>query len=153
MRTLILCVSIHHKNTEKIANAIGEVLRANFAKPEDVDASLLSNCELIGFGSGIYFGRHHRSLFSFIDKLPHMNKKAFIFSTSGLGLMPLDHLLLKRKLIEKGFNIIGEFSCRGFNTHGPLKYIGGMNKGKPDDRDLERAREFAIRLKNTGITL
>ncbi|MEM4648451.1 MAG: hypothetical protein QXK09_00550 [Nitrososphaerota archaeon] len=39
--------------------------------------------------------------------------------------------------------MIGEFSCRGHNLHGALRWIGGMNKGRPSAADLERARQFA----------
>lgn len=55
---------------------------------------------------------------------------------------------LKEKLLEKGFDIIGEFSCRGFDTYGPWKLIGGKNKGRPNGKDLEKAKEFGKSLKN-----
>jgi len=96
---------------------------------------------VIGFGSEIYFGKHHKSLFELVDKLPILNKKAFVFSTSGVSnklnfLNNISHWTtnfqnpLKEKLIKKGFKIIGEFNCRGFDTFGPFKLIGGINKGE-----------------------
>ena len=39
--------------------------------------------------------------------------------------------------------MLGSFSCRGYNLHGALRLIGGMNRGRPDVRDLKRARRFA----------
>jgi flavodoxin len=150
MNTLIICISIHHGNTEKIAKAMAEVLNAEIIKPNEVDTNELSKYDLIGFGSGIYFGKHHKSLLNLADKLPIMkNKKAFIFSTSGMkqgGLFNRFDRALKEKLIERGFNIIGNFSCLGFDTSGPFKFIGGIAKGRPNEKDLEKARNFAFEL-------
>jgi hypothetical protein len=50
---------------------------------------------------------------------------------------------LEEKLSEKGFDIIGEFSCRGFDTYGPFKLIGGISKGRPNEKDLQKAGKFA----------
>jgi hypothetical protein len=37
---------------------------------------------------------------------------------------------------------VGEFSCPGFNTNMFLRHLGGVNKGRPNAADLERAAEF-----------
>ncbi|MBO8174226.1 MAG: flavodoxin family protein [Thermococcus sp.] len=149
MRTLIVYVSIHHKNTEKIAKIMGEVLNARLVKPWAVKPEELLDYDLIGFGSGIYWWRHHWALLKLVDDLPRMEgKKAFIFSTAGMNTPWYNHRQLRRKLKEKGFQIVGEFSCRGWDTNGWLAKIGGINKGHPNERDLERARRFAERLKN-----
>lgn len=120
MKTLIICISMHHGNTEKIAKEIAGVLDAKLSRPGEVDVSNLSEYDLIGFGSGIYFQRHHKALLNLVDKLPEAeNKKAFIFSTSAVRKMRLFNDFdkpLKEKLLEKDFDIIGEFSCRGSNT-------------------------------------
>ena len=54
---------------------------------------------------------------------------------------------LRRKLQHKGFDIVGEFSCRGFDTFGATVIIGGINKGRPDVRDLKQAEGFARALR------
>jgi len=38
--------------------------------------------------------------------------------------------------------IAGEFSCAGWNTNMFLRYFGGVNRGRPNAADLERARMF-----------
>ena len=123
MKTLIICISIHRCNTEKIARAIAEVLDAKLLKPGEVNVSNLSEYDLIGFGSGIFFQKHHKALLNLVDRLPKAeNKKAFIFSTSAVRKMRLFNDFdkpLKEKLLEKGFDIIGEFSCRGFMRWSP----------------------------------
>lgn len=151
IKTLIVYVSIHHGNTEKIAKAIGEVLKADLAKPTEVNTEIISKYDVIGFGSGIYFGKHHTSLFHLIDKLPYQNgKPAFIFSTSGLRKIRLIHDFdkpLKDKSLAKGFKIIGSFNCRGWDTY-PffVKPFGGINKGKPGSKEIEEAKNFARKI-------
>lgn len=152
MKTLIVYVSIHHGNTKKLAEAMAEVLDGELIRPSEVGINKLSDYDLIGFGSGIYFGKHHKNLLNLVDNLPKLDgKKAFIFSSSGMkegGLFNKFHKAIKEKLREKGVNVIGEFSCLGFDTYGPLKLIGGISKGRPNEKDLENARVFARNLRN-----
>jgi len=155
MKTLIICISVHHSNTEKIAEAMAEVLDAEVVKPNEVDVDKLQGYDLVGFGSGIYFGRHHRSLLDLVDRLSPLAKKAFIFSTSGMrnGILQWTcrgdfNRALKKRLFGRGFDIIGEFSCIGFDTFGPFKLVGGINKRRPDEKDLEKARYFAERMED-----
>ena len=143
MRVAIVCKSIHHGNTKKIADAMAKVLKAKVIEPEGAS---LDDYDLVGFGSGIYAWKHHRSLFKLIDKLPEQKgKKAFIFSTSGGGkvLGKGAHWRLRKPLEKKGFEVIREFNCRGFDTFGPLKLIGGVNKGRPNEDDIKNAEKFA----------
>ena len=147
MKTLIIYTSIHNGNTEKIARVMTEALDAKLIKPNEIKTDELSEYNLIGFGSGIYFGKHHKSLLDIVSKLqPQNNKKAFIFSTRGLFPMSVCHKIFKRQLLRKEFNVIGEFSCKGFDDYGPFKLIGGINKNKPDKNDLDDAKRFAIGL-------
>ncbi|WP_424359063.1 flavodoxin [Methanocella sp. MCL-LM] len=122
-------------------------LKAEVKKAGEVDASKLAEYDLIGFGSGIYMGKHHKNLLKLADGLPKMDKNAFIFSTSGGANENFkDHKALRAKLEEKGFRIVDEFNCLGWDTFGPLVLIGGFNKGRPDESDLEKARQFAARV-------
>jgi flavodoxin len=138
-------------NTEKIAKIFAEVLDAQIKTPQQVIPEELQEYNLIGFGSGIYGAKHHESLLNLTDKLPHVtNKKAFIFSTSailGKDKVAEDHSLLREKLQSKGYVIIDEFACKGFNTNSFMKYFGGMNKGRPNAEDLKQAEIFAQNLK------
>lgn len=38
LRTLVVSISIHHGNTEKIAKVMAEILNAKIVKPSEVDA-------------------------------------------------------------------------------------------------------------------
>lgn len=147
MKALIICVSTHHGNTEKVAEAMAEVLKAKVVKPEQVGPKDLEQYDLVGFGSGIYMDKPHRTILEFVEKLPDQEcRKAFIFSTSGLGNRTFFHSSIRMKMLEKRFSIVGEFACKGWDTFGPLKMVGGINRGKPDEVDLKKAKEFARKL-------
>jgi len=147
MKTLIICESVHHGCTKKIADSMAGPLNAEVKKSSEVDVSKLGEYDLIGFGSGIYMGKHHKNLLKLADSLPAMEKKAFIFSTSGGANENFkNHAALKAKLVEKGLKIMDEFNCKGHDTFGPLVLVGGLNKGKPDQNDVENARQFAAKL-------
>ncbi|MCK5476967.1 MAG: flavodoxin family protein [Candidatus Aenigmarchaeota archaeon] len=149
MKTLIIYCSVHHSNTKKIAKTMADILDADLLKPQEIKIDKLADYNLIGFGSGIYFGKHHDDLFDFVSKLPMQNnKKAFIFSTRGIMPVNICHKLLKKQLSEKEFDVINEFSSKGFDTVGPFKLIGGINKNRPNDDDLENAKKFAENINN-----
>ena len=149
-KCLIIVCSYHHNNTAKIAGKFSEILNAQVLTPEEVIVEGLKEYELIGFGSGIDSGKHYEPLLDLAERLPEVNKKqGFIFSTSGVqgkSKVEKDHSLLRQKLQSKGYTIVEEFSCKGFNTNSFLKYLGGMNKGKPDNLDLKHSEEFALGL-------
>ncbi len=154
VKTLLIVESYHHHNTEKVARAIAGVLNASVKNPKEVSIEEIASYDLIGFGSGIYSAKHALSLLALADTLPHQaSKKAFLFSTSAImskSKVLTDHRALRVKLQTKGFIIVDEFSCLGYNTNSFLKYFGGMNKGRPNDEDLQNAEDFGVRLNKTG---
>ncbi len=148
MKSLLVVFSFHHKNTEKIANTIAKVLDAQVRKPRETRPEELPEYSLVGFGSGIYDEKHHRTLLELVEKVPQVTDgKAFIFSTSGVTTYAAEfHTPLREKLQSKGYMIVGEFNCPGFNTNSFLRFLGGMNKGRPNAEDLKLAEEFAQKL-------
>jgi hypothetical protein len=48
--------------------------------------------------------------------------------------------------LAKGYKIVDEFGCVGFNTNSFLRFFGGLNKGRPNAEDLKRAEDFALGL-------
>ncbi len=160
-KKLIICQSFHHGNTMKIAKVMADKLNAETKKPSEVKNEELNKYDLIGFGSGIYDGKHHNSLLDFVDKLPNgVGKKTFIFSTSGVPVAIFGnsflnnysakaHATLKNKLKSKNYKIICDFICPGFNTDIFLKYFGGVNKNRPNEKDLASAKKFASKTKSS----
>jgi flavodoxin len=139
-------------NTEKIAKVFAKVLDAHIKAPQRIDPDELKEYGLIGFGAGIDSGKHYKPVLDLADKLPPVtNKKAFIFSTAALTgekKAADDHSTLREKLQAKGYVIVDEFQCKGFNTNSFLRFFGGMNKGRPNDEDLKSAEAFALNLKH-----
>lgn len=161
MESLLILYSFHHNNTEKVAKILATVLDAEIRAPQQVDPEELQAYGLVGFGSGIYGDRHHRSLLDLADRLPQVTDgKAFIFSTCGVPAFALDgghvkeyvvemHSPLRERLKSRGYTILDQFTCPGWNTNRFLKLFGGINKGRPNAEDLKRAEAFARRLKRT----
>jgi flavodoxin len=138
-------------NSQKIGNVIAAKINSTIIDlKNNSEITELKTYNLIGFGAGIDSAKHYPQMISFVEKLPKVeNKKAFIFSTSAIyseKKMFKDHKFLRNLLINKGFEIVGEFSCLGYNTNSFLKYIGGMNKGRPNNEDLRNAEKFAEKL-------
>jgi flavodoxin len=154
-KSLLVLYSYHHNNTKKIAEVFRKVLDAEIKMPNDIKPEELQEYDFIGFGSGIYSAKHHESLLELADKLPQVKgKKAFIFSTAGItgkSKASNDHSTLREKLESKGYSIVDEFQCKGFNTNSFLKLFGGINKGRPNDEDLKNAEDFALKLKRNTI--
>lgn len=155
MKTLIIYVSVHG-NTKKIARAMAEVLDAELRKPGELNPDDIKSYDLIGFGSGIYFGRHHKNLLRFIENINVKGKKAFIFSTSWnkkiLLINNFDKAILK-KLSKKSFDVIGNFNCRGrkayYKNTGLIirPFCKSGEEDRPNKEDIEKAKRFAESLK------
>jgi flavodoxin len=151
MKSLLVLFSYHHNNTQKIADVFARVLDAQIKTPQQINPGELQEYGLIGFGSGIYDAKHHESLLDLADNLPQATDgKAFLFSTGGMtgeDKVAEDHTPLREKLQSKGYVIVDEFQCVGFNTNSFLKLFGGINKGRPNAEDLKHAEEFVQNLK------
>jgi flavodoxin len=146
-KSLIVLFSYHHNNTEKVAKVIAKVLNAEIKTPQQINPEELQDYDLIGFGSGIYSAKHDESILELADELPEANNKnAFLFSTAGItgeSKKTKDHRILREILESKGYIVLDEFQCKGFNTNSFLRLFGGMNKNRPNIEDLKNAEEFA----------
>ena len=153
-KSLVVVFSYHHNNTRKIAAAIAGVLGAEVTTPELVTPETIAEYDLVGFGSGIYGATFDPSVLDLADRLPDSTgKKTFIFSTYGAPafaatreFVEKNHQEVREKLRAKGFEVIGEFGCAGWNTNSFLQYFGGINKAKPDADDILNAEAFALRM-------
>lgn len=150
MKAVIVCASVSHGNTRRIAGTMAEVLDAKVVTPEQADPAELAAADLVGFGSGVFYQRLHPRLTGFAETLPAGRGRAFVFATSGfpeLAPAPFTRPLV-RLLEGKGYEVAGRFTCRARDTMLPFKLIGGIRKQRPDDGDLAAARAFAARLRD-----
>jgi flavodoxin len=151
VKSLVVVFSYHHGNTEKIAHTIASVLGAEVKTPQEVYPEELREYGLIGFGSGIYSATFDPSVLTLADRLSYAaGKKAFLFSTYGAPafianreFIEKNHEQIREKLQIKGYRVIGEFGCAGWNTNSFLRFFGGLNKGRPNAEDLKDAEVFA----------
>ena len=151
LRSLVIVFSYHHNNTEKIANTCAKVLGAEVRTPQQVRPEEIAEYDLVGFGSGIYSATFDPSVLDLADRLQNAaGKKAFLFSTYGAPafianreFIEKNHRQIREKLQAKGYTVIGEFGCAGWNTNSFLRFFGGLNKGRPNAEDFRNAEEFA----------
>ncbi len=147
MKAIIIYASTHHGNTRKVVEAIAkeydvETIDATAVKEKD-----LSGYDLIGFASGIYAGRFHQAIQKFAKNNLPANKKIFFLSTSAMNKD--FSASMKDALKGKDAQILGYFSCFGYNTFGPFKLIGGTSKGHPNEEDIKNALTFYRNLSDT----
>lgn len=150
MKTVIVCTSVSHGNTRRVADTMAQALNAKVVSPEEADLTELADADLVGFGSGVFYSRLHPRLTDFVKALPTGRGRAFVFATSGLPQIPLAPFTrpLVRLLESKGFEVDGTFSCRAFDTWTPFKPLGGINKHRPNSGDLAAAQAFAQQLRD-----
>lgn len=144
----IVYVSVHHGNTRRVAEAMAEPLGAALLTVEEAMTLDGQALDLVGFGSGIYFGRHHASLFDLVRSLKSMPRRCFVFSTAGISsLASVWHGSLVHQIRGRGSEIVGQFNAPGWDTVGPLWLFGGLHRRRPNESDLSRAALFARNLK------
>ncbi len=124
---------------------MAEKINADILKATDVNLNKFEEYDIAGFGSGVYNGKLHKELSEILSKLSQQNdKKAFIFSTTGSKTYSsIAHERFRPMLEEKGFEIIGEFSCPGFDTALTKE---GINKGRPNKQDIKEAEDFIVNI-------
>ena len=66
----LVVASMHHRNTARIADVMAGVLDAVVRAPEDVPSASLRDYSLVGFGSGVYYGRMHKTLLDRVRGMP-----------------------------------------------------------------------------------
>ena len=141
----IVYVSKHHGNTENLIKGIAELTGAEAYPLSDAYGRDFSEYGLIGFASGIYGFDVDPKLAEYAFKMDKLPSKAFLIYTSGTGQEKFGKPFLDR-LKRQGYEIEGFYHCRGYNTFGPFKLIGGTSKGHPDDGDIRLGAEFVKKL-------
>ena len=68
-------------------------------------------------------------------------KNVFLLYTCG-KLGPDFAKSIKRTLSSKKCIVLGTYCCKGFDTFGPFKLIGGINKKHPTEDEIQGAVKF-----------
>jgi len=74
------------------------------------------------------------------EKLPE-GKEVFFIHTAG---SPEEKQCTEAKKItdSRHCECPGIFCCKGYDTYGPFKLIGGLNRSHPDAEDIAAAKKF-----------
>lgn len=139
MKTAIVYHSSHHGNTKKLAEAIAQGRDVILIDASVVKSADLTGYELIGFASGIYFGKFHENVLQFARNNLPQGKKVFFLATYGGGN---GTKAIEEAVKAKEARVVGSFGCKGYDTFGPFKLVGGICKGHPDETDLKNACDF-----------
>lgn len=142
MKTAIIYYSRHHGNTKKLLEAIAdkhpEVDLFDVTGNDEIN---LDDYDRIGFASGIYYSKFHKTLLKFAsDNMPDGRQTFFVYT---YGAEKKGYTKAITEAVKKhNALILGEYGCFGFNTFGPFKLIGGMAKGHPDETEIQNAVKF-----------
>ena len=49
---------------------------------------------------------------------------------------------ITRTLESNGARVMGSYGCRGYDTYGPFKLVGGIAKGHPTEEEIRGAVAF-----------
>ena len=143
MKTAICYYSRHHGNTLKVLETMAEAAEIDLIDVTSRMAARLPQYARIGFASGIYYSKFHDTVVHYAAQyLPEGNETFFVCTHGSTACPEKYYAAITEAVKAKNCSILGTFSCRGYDTFGPFKLIGGMAKGHPDADDLQRARAF-----------
>lgn len=145
MKTAICYFSRCHGNTLKVARAMAEGQDVDLIDVTARTAFYLEQYDVIGFASGIYYGKFHESILHFARQYLPPNKNVFFLYTGGAP-KPGNADAIKAAVADRQAVVLGQYFCRGYDTFGPFKLVGGIAKGHPNEEELQQAREFFQRV-------
>ena len=141
MKTAVCYYSRHHGNTRKVLEAMAEEGGMDLIDVTTRQAVRLEDYDCVGFASGIYGFEFHKAVTAFARQYLPQGKPVFFVYTYG-GAKGTGAKTVAEVAKEKGCPVLGTFSCKGYDTFGPFRLVGGIAKGHPNKRDLENARKF-----------
>ena len=109
MKTAIIYASVHHGNTKKIIDEIAKTNEVDLIDATQVTEKDLSGYDLIGFASGVYYGKFHQSVLKFAAVHLIENKNIFLMCTYG-GSEAFKSM--ERIIEDKHDNLVGRFRAR-----------------------------------------
>lgn len=111
-----------------------------------IDVSVTKVAELngydrIGIASGIYYSKFAKPLMEYLAT--HLPEGKEVFALYTCGQMRASYTKDVKALVEeKEGSYLGEYACLGFDTFGPFKLVGGLQKGHPTAEEIQGAVDF-----------
>ena len=141
MKTILIYESTHHGNTKKLVDAVAKRYGIRTATVEEAAAMDLSAYDRIGIASGVAFGKFYEAAERFMDNSLPKGKDVFFLYTCGNDSGKYANSV-SAKARARDCRVLGVYGCRGFDTFGPFKLIGGIAKGHPTQNEIDGAVEF-----------
>ena len=141
MKTILIYESTHHGNTKKLVDAVAKRYGIRTATVEEAAAMDLSAYDRIGIASGVAFGKFYEATERFMDNSLPKGKDVFFLYTCGNDSGKYANSV-SAKARARDCRVLGVYGCRGFDTFGPFKLIGGIAKGHPTQSEIDGAVEF-----------
>lgn len=144
-KIVIVYGSTHHGNTYKLVKAIADKHNIDIIDATKQSVADLQGYDVIGFASGIDFGKFYESVENFAKENLPTKKEVFFLYTCAMERSGFTNSM--REIVsQKEGTVLGEYGCKGYNTYGPWKVIGGMNKKHPTEDEIALAIEFFEKL-------
>lgn len=140
MKSIIIYESTHHGNTKKLVDAIAAKHHVETVSIENARSAELSGYDMVGLAAGIAFGKFYKQMEKFAEKVPS-GSRVFLLYTCG---NPSGGYVksITQTLEANGAKVVGSYGCRGYDTYGPFKLVGGIAKGHPTEEELAGAVAF-----------
>ena len=150
---VIIYASTHHGSTKKLVDSIAEKYDIDQIDATKQHYADLSEYDLIGFASGIDFGKFYDSVEQFLENnLPTGKRVFFLYTCAKVSNRFTE--TIKERAQKRDAIIVGEYGCKGYNTYGPWRLIGGMNKNQPTEKECDEAVRFVKMIcENESVTL
>ena len=101
----------------------------------------LSRYDKIGFASGIYYGKFAEQVLNFAKVNLPIGKDVFFIASAG-NPMKNNFNAIEEITSGKHCKELGRYISKGFDTYGPFKLVGGLQKGHPTEEEIQGAVEF-----------
>ncbi|MCR4925985.1 MAG: flavodoxin [Clostridiales bacterium] len=140
MKSMIVYASHHHGNTEKLVKGLAEKYDIDLIDAEKATEINYDEYDIIGFASGVDFGKFYAPVTDFAEKLP-AEKNIYAIYTCGQDNAKYGGQI--QEISQKSnCKFLGKYGCKGYDTYGPWKIIGGINKVHPNQDDIDKACAF-----------
>lgn len=147
-KAILFYYSIHHENTKTIAEAAAKATDARIVRIPAKEEFDISEYDLVGFASGVYMSEFGKPIREFAEGLEGLDgKSCFTLYTCGAPAGEFDGAFVTL-LKKRGASVVGRHHCRGFDTFGPFKLVGGIAKGHPTAKEIDAAAAFVAGLMN-----
>lgn len=141
-RIAVVYASVHKGNTKTLLYEAQKILDFDILAEDEFETTDLSKYKAVGFASGVYKGKLHKRITNLAFKSENIPHRVFVIATCGSGNKKYAKQFADDLRAEKGYDVVGSYTCRGYDTVFPFKLFGGLSKGHPDKEDIDKCVVF-----------